>query len=161
MKKRKEITIASTVDKMYLVEGFVEQISDEYLLGDNYFGNMMVAVTEAVKNAIEHGSGDDKTKRVVIRLEADKEGLWISVTDQGEGFDSEKYVGREIFMSKDIKAGGLALINALADEVRFRENGRIIEMLFCITGIEERIIEQRQNLMARFFQVSHPEKKHN
>jgi len=152
--------IFSTVDEMHRVEGFVEQISDEYLLGDNYFGNIMVAVTEAVKNAIVHGNGSDKNKKVGIGLEAGKEGLWISVADQGAGFDYEKFIGREIFMSREVKAGGLALINALVDEVRFRENGRIIEMLFRITGIEENIIEQRQNLMARFFQVSHYEKTH-
>lgn len=143
------------------MEEFVEQISDEHLLGDNYFGNIMVAVTEAVKNAIVHGNRNDKDKTVKIRLDVGKEGLMVSVEDQGQGFDFEKFIGREIFMSQEVKAGGLALINALADEIRFRGDGRIIEMLFRITGIEENIVEQRQNLMSKYFRISHHEKTPN
>jgi hypothetical protein len=45
------------------------------------------------------------------------------------------------------------LIYKLADEVRFREDGRIIEMLFRINGIDNRIFERRVTFMQDFFRV--------
>ena len=56
MNKHKEIKIESSLDEMFRVEQFVEEISDEYLLYGNYFGNILMAVSEAVKNAIIHGN---------------------------------------------------------------------------------------------------------
>ena len=56
MRKRKEIKIGSSHDEMFKVEQFVEEISDEYLLYGNYYGNILLAVTEAVKNSIIHGN---------------------------------------------------------------------------------------------------------
>jgi serine/threonine-protein kinase RsbW len=82
MKKNREIKIESSLDEMFLVEQFVEEISEEHLLYGNYFGNILMAVTEAVRNAIIHGNGQDKKKFVSIMLENTKEGLWISVLDR-------------------------------------------------------------------------------
>lgn len=154
MKKHKEIKIESTLDEMFLVEQFVEQISDEFLLYGNYFGNILMAVTEAVKNAIIHGNGQDRKKLVRITLEDTKEGLWIRVMDEGEGFNFKQYTdqaGSEITFGTE--KNGIVLIQALADEVKFQNNGSIIEMLFKINGIEESIFERRVAFMHDFFRV--------
>lgn len=154
MKKHKEIKIESNLDEMFQVEQFVEEISEEFLLYGNYFGNILMAVTEAVKNAIIHGNRQHKKKLVRIMLENTKEGLWIRVMDEGEGFDYKKYSEQE---NQEINFGteknGIILIRALADEVRFQNNGNTIEMLFKINGIEESIFERRVAFMHDFFRV--------
>ncbi len=154
MKKHKEIKIGSSLDEMFQVEQFVEEISEEFLLYGNYFGNILMAVTEAVKNAIIHGNNQDRKKMVRIMLENTKEGLWIRVIDEGEGFDYKKFTEQG---NSEIKFGseknGIVLIQALADEVRFQNNGSIIEMLFKINGIEESIFERRVAFMHDFFRV--------
>jgi serine/threonine-protein kinase RsbW len=154
MKKHKEIKIESSLDEMFQVEQFVEEISEEFLLYGNYFGNILMAVTEAVKNAIIHGNGQDRRKFVRIMLENTKEGLWIKVTDEGEGFDFKKYSEQG---SSEISFGdeknGLILIKALTDEIRFGNSGNTIEMLFRINGIEESIFERRVAFMHDFFRV--------
>jgi len=154
MKKHKEIKIESSLDEMFQVEQFVEEISEEFLLYGNYFGNILMAVTEAVKNAIIHGNGQDRRKFVRIMLENTKEGLWIKVTDEGEGFDFKKYSeqGNSEISFGDEK-NGLILIKALTDEIRFGNNGNTIEMLFRINGIEESIFERRVAFMHDFFRV--------
>jgi serine/threonine-protein kinase RsbW len=154
MNKQKAIKIESSLDEMFQVEQFVEEISEEYLLYGNYFGNILMAVSEAVKNAIVHGNRLDRTKMVRIMLENTREGIWIRVSDEGGGFEFKVYTdqgksGIELGSEKN----GLFLIQALADEVRFQDKGRIIEMLFRINGIEESIFERRIAFMQEFFRV--------
>lgn len=154
MKKHREVKIESSLDEMFQVEQFVEEISEEFLLYGNYFGNILMAVTEAVKNAIIHGNGQDRKKSVTISHENTKEGLWIKVTDEGEGFDYKKYSeqGNSEISFGDEK-NGLILIKALTDEIKFGNNGNTIEMLFRINGIEESIFERRVAFMHDFFRV--------
>lgn len=154
MNKRKEIKIASSLEEMFRVEQFVEEISDEYLLYNNYFGNILMAVSEAVKNAIVHGNRLNGQKHVKITEELTTEGLWIRVFDEGDGFDFSKYLHPENF-EKDVNPdkNGMLLIHNLADEVRFKNKGRLIEMLFRINGIDDSIIQRRAALMHDFFRV--------
>lgn len=154
MKKHREVKIESSLNEMFQVEQFVEEISEEFLLYGNYFGNILMAVTEAVKNAIIHGNGQDRKKSVVITHENTKEGLWIIVSDEGKGFDFKKYSemgNSEISFGSE--KNGLILIKALTDEIKFSNNGATIEMLFRINGIEESIFERRVAFMQDFFRV--------
>jgi serine/threonine-protein kinase RsbW len=154
MNKHKEIRIESSPDEMFRVEQFVEEVSDEYLLYGNYFGNILMAVSEAVKNAIIHGNRLDRQKHVRIMQESTKEGLWIRVLDEGEGFDHSMYSNiKDLSREFGSEKNGLLLIQKLADEVRFKNNGRLIEMLFRINGIEEGIFERRVAFMQDFFRV--------
>ena len=154
MNKRKEIKIESAPDEMYRVEQFAEEISDEYLLYGNYYGNILMALTEAVKNAIIHGNKLDRRKHVRILQESTKEGLWISVSDEGEGFDHHLYIqDQDQGMKPGEDKNGLLLIHKLADEVSFRNNGSTIEMLFRINGIDDSIFERRVAFMQDFLRV--------
>jgi serine/threonine-protein kinase RsbW len=154
MKKNRIIKIESSLDEMFQVEQFVEEISGEYLLYGSYFGNILMAVSEAVKNAIIHGNRQDRKKYVRIMLKNTREGIWISVADEGDGFDHDVYIGkRNSGIGLGSEKNGLYLIQALADEVNFKENGCIIEMLFRINGIEESIFERRISFMQDFFRV--------
>ena len=154
MKKHKEIIIESSLDEMFRVEQFVEEVSDEFLLYGNYFGNILMAVSEAVKNAIIHGNGQDRKKFVHIMMENTKEGLWIRVLNEGDGFDHKAYTRKGISgVELSSERNGLFLIQTLADEVKFQNNGRLIEMLFKINGIDESIFERRVAFMHDFFRV--------
>jgi serine/threonine-protein kinase RsbW len=113
-----------------------------------------MAVTEAVQNAIIHGNRLNMLKRVRISEECTREGLWIRVFDEGDGFDHEAYSGINgmgKYLETDKK--GLLLIHRLTDEVRFLNNGSIVEMLFRINGIDISIYERRVSMMNDFFRV--------
>ena len=154
MNKRKAINIESAPDEMYRVEQFAEEISDEYLLYGNYYGNILMALTEAVNNAIIHGNKLDRRKHVRILQESTKEGLWISVSDEGEGFDHHLYMqDQDMSVKPGEDKNGLLLIHKLADEVSFKNNGSTIEMLFRINGIDDSIFERRVAFMQDFLRV--------
>lgn len=154
MSKHKELIIESSLDELYRLDQFIEEISDEYLLYGNYFGNILMAVTEAVKNAINHGNQSDKKKRVRVRQELTREGLWVRVEDEGTGFDFSKYTD-PVDPLQNLKSGknGLFIIRKLTDEVIFKDKGRIIDMLFRINGIDESIFSRRVAFMQDFFKV--------
>ena len=155
MKKRRELLIEQNDEVYFRIEKFVEEITDEYLLHDTYFGNILIALTEAVQNAIIHGNKGDASKTVNVILDPKKEGLWLSVADQGNGFDYDKEMASgSLFENTEKK--GLALIRRIADEVRFRNKGRVIEMLFRIYGIDEKIFDRRQELMFDFMRKTMP-----
>lgn len=152
MGKRKELRLPSTSTNIHLVEKFVEEISDELHLHDSYFGNILIAVTEAFQNAVHHGNKDDEKKNVHLLVESRPEGLLFSVIDQGSGFNYKDYENLDDIVARGEEAGrGLALIHSLADEVIFSNKGRVIKMLFRITGIDTAIYEKRYNQMHDYF----------
>lgn len=152
MGHRRELKLASELENLHLVERFVEEISDEYYLNDNYYGNILIAVTEAFKNAVIHGNRNTSSKSVNIVAESVPEGIRITVRDQGEGFshgdftDPEKLLGQE-----ELKGKGLLLILTLSDGIEFKDGGKGIEMLFSISGVDEGVQDRRSQLMKGYF----------
>jgi serine/threonine-protein kinase RsbW len=153
MKRHRDIKVKSSLDEMYRIEQFVEGISDDHMLYGNYFGNIMMAVTEAFRNAVLHGNRQDSRKIVRVVENITPEGLWVSVTDEGEGFDFESCLLKDGLSGFESDKTGLVVIQKLCDAVKFRMNGRSIEMLFRINGIDEKIFNRREAYMQDFFKV--------
>jgi serine/threonine-protein kinase RsbW len=51
--------------------------------------NILLATSEAVTNAIRHGSREEATKLVLISIEATPHSVAVAVEDEGEGFDPD------------------------------------------------------------------------
>jgi anti-sigma regulatory factor (Ser/Thr protein kinase) len=88
------------------------------------------ALREALANAVVHGCGGDRTKKVQCSVACDESrGMLIVVRDPGPGFDPAALraplVGREIFSTH---GRGIYLINQLMDEVRIERGGTEIHM---------------------------------
>jgi serine/threonine-protein kinase RsbW len=147
MRKRRELKLPSKIDSIRTIEEFSERISDEYFLNDSYFGNIITSLSEAVENAIVHGNKMDEKKTVRIILEEKDEGLMFTVIDQGEGFDHKQY-SESIPEGK--KGEGIFLIRSLADEVSIKDGGRVISMLFRISGIDEKVAESRRQQLNSY-----------
>ncbi len=127
------IQIPSLTENLRIVESFIDNVKEKFNLNDDIYGNIMISVTESVNNAIHHGNGQDKSKNVSITLNLNDNQVAFLIQDQGEGFDFnnlpdptapgnlEKVGGRGIFIMKN-----------LADEVRFNNEGREVELVFYI-----------------------------
>ena len=50
------------------LRAFIDNSKDTFQIEDDIYGNIMVAVTEAVNNAIRHGNKFDKDKNVYLSL---------------------------------------------------------------------------------------------
>ena len=128
------VTITSNVENVKVVENFIDQLSAEYKINEDLYGNILVAALEAVTNAITHGNRCDPTKYVFVNSEFVDNFLLLSVKDEGLGFNPDalddptkpenilKFSGR-----------GVYLIRELTDKLEFLEGGTLINMYFDLT----------------------------
>lgn len=81
------LDIASDPNNLIIVEEFFNQIAVEINLPEKRFPELMVAITEAITNAIIHANKKDPTKMVYIDFIVEEKMLTIKVKDEGTGFD--------------------------------------------------------------------------
>ena len=60
------IQVPSITENIRMIESFIDNAKERFHLDDDIYGNIMIAVTEAVNNAIKHGNANDKVKKCVI-----------------------------------------------------------------------------------------------
>ncbi len=125
------IQIPSLIENIRIIESFIDNAKEKFFLDDDIYGNIMIAVTESVNNAITHGNKGNKEKNVSLTLILDDSFIKFTIEDEGEGFNYniipdptspenlEKTGGRGIFLMKN-----------LSDEVNFYENGKRVELTF-------------------------------
>lgn len=132
---KQDLRISSKTENISLVEGLVDDICDKHKINEDYYGNILIALTEAVTNAILHGNKGDVHKFVdVSYFNQDKE-LCFVIKDEGPGFDVnalpdptapeniEKPTGRGVFLMRN-----------LADKIEFEDSGRTVKLYFNIAG---------------------------
>ncbi len=152
--KKHTLKIKSDLHEIPEVERFVEDICDYYNLNDSYFGNILIAVTEAVENAIIHGNQQDKKKQVLIQFDFSQKGIGFTIEDEGTGFDFQSIPdATDTQNNPDKKGTGIYLIKVLADEVHFLENGRKVQLQFNITSINKEIFINRKKHIDDYFKV--------
>lgn len=134
-KPNSKMQIVSQPESINLVEKLIDEIKTDNNIHEECYGNMLVAVTEAVNNAIQHGNKYDPEKMVHISYEIEPDQVSFVITDEGNGFDYmnlpdptdpenlEKPTGRGVFLMKH-----------LADQIIFSENGRVVELYFKTGG---------------------------
>ena len=77
--KQVKIQIPSLVENIRVVESFIDNSKDAFHIEDDIYGNIMVAVKEAVNNAIRHGNKFDKDKNVYLSLYVERR--WMRLGD--------------------------------------------------------------------------------
>lgn len=128
-----ELQLKSQPESLGQVEKIIDELRATYDVSEDMFGNMLVAVTEAVTNAIYHGNKSDPNKKISIQYQLKNNNLSFVIADEGSGFDFynlpdptapenlEKECGRGIFLMKH-----------LTDQLIFADNGRVVELNFKI-----------------------------
>lgn len=125
------IQIPSLSDNIRIVESFIDNARDKFNLNDDIYGNIMIAVTESVNNAIKHGNKNDKGKNVTLSLHLNEEVIRFVIEDEGQGFDYLNLPDPTAPENIHKPGGrGIFLMKHLSDEVNFRDNGRVVELCF-------------------------------
>jgi serine/threonine-protein kinase RsbW len=130
----KELEIKSNPERIHEVEQFIEEIRDHLGFKDDVFGNVMVAVTEAVNNSIRHGNRGDLSKVVKIYCTAlNPYRIVMAVEDEGSGFNPNELPDPTAPENVLRESGrGVFLMRQLSDEISFQDSGRRVEMVFNI-----------------------------
>ena len=125
------VKIPSIKENVAVVESFIENAGEKIKIKESVYGNVLVSVTEAVNNAIVHGNKEDKEKKVKIKLKENKKSVRFVVEDEGGGFDHKNLPDPTSPENIDkIKGRGIFLIKNLADKAKFKDGGRVVDMLF-------------------------------
>ncbi|MBK8289853.1 MAG: ATP-binding protein [Flammeovirgaceae bacterium] len=127
------IDIPSISDNIRMIESFIDNAKDKYHLNDDIYGNIMIAVTEAVNNAIKHGNKGDSAKNVSLVLSLQEGMIKFRVEDEGIGFDFHDLPDPTAPENLEKPGGrGIFLMKHLADEVDFSQLGKVVELSFYI-----------------------------
>jgi serine/threonine-protein kinase RsbW len=149
MNQFKQLTISSLQKNISQIERFVEEICDENYISANYFGNIMLAIEEAVKNAIVHGNKIDGQKKVIITFQRKKDGLSFIIEDEGEGFNHQNIPNP--IDSEDVSGNGIFLMRSLADKLNFNAKGNQVELVFSVSSISQETTLNRISQLKKYF----------
>ena len=129
--KGKTLNISSASDNIRLVERLVEDVCEVFNVNEDCYGNILIAVTEAVNNAMYHGNKGNPDKNIKIGFESHEKDIQFSIADEGTGFDYDNLPDPTDPLNIDKQNGrGVFLMKNLADKVEFNNNGQEVLLTF-------------------------------
>ena len=132
------IEFPAKAENIALTEKLIDDACQKHNVHESHYGNILIALTEAVNNAIHHGNRLDPAKQVMLGYEVKGEQIVFVVSDQGPGFDFEHLPDPTDPENIEKPHGrGVFLMRALADSVEFSDNGATVAMAFSLQPIKE------------------------
>jgi serine/threonine-protein kinase RsbW len=125
------LEIASTFQEIPKVESLVDKVCSRLGVNEDFYGNVLIAVTEAVNNAIEHGNKGVESLKVDVSVGDKEEEFCFSVRDGGKGFDFNNLpdpTAPENILKENGR--GIFLMKNLADQVVFENGGSEVSIYF-------------------------------
>lgn len=125
------LSISSEIGNIVKVENFIESFGKVFGLKSESFGKISLPVIEAVNNAILSGNKLSPEKKVSLEAWKDKDRFYVSVEDEGEGFDYTYIPDPTLPGNIEKVAGrGLYVMKTLSDELLFENNGAKVTLVF-------------------------------
>ncbi len=131
-----KITLPSKPENISVIEHFIDDVCAEFNLSEEHYGNILVAVTEAVNNAIMHGNKLNPKKKFQFSFQQQNDELLFTVKDEGSGFDINQVPDPTDPLNIENPHGrGIFLMQHLADKVEFNHNGSEVTLHFKISPV--------------------------
>jgi serine/threonine-protein kinase RsbW len=132
------IEFAAKAENISLAEKLIDEACQKHNVHESHYGNILIALTEAVNNAIHHGNRLDPAKQVSMGYEVKGDQIIFVVSDQGPGFDFEHLPDPTDPENIEKPHGrGVFLMRALADSVEFSDHGATVAMAFSLQPVQE------------------------
>ncbi len=125
------LSIPSEFEAVQRVESLIDTVCERLEVNEDSYGNVLIAVTEAVNNAIIHGNKLNKALNVDLFVGDKETDFCFSVKDQGNGFNFNNLpdpTAPENINKEDGR--GIFLMRSLAEEVEFDNEGRDVNIYF-------------------------------
>jgi serine/threonine-protein kinase RsbW len=127
----KNLRISSNMKNLRIIENAVDEITNTLGVKQDNYGKILVAVLEAVNNAITHGNKFDSEKFVDVSITVEKNEMIVTVTDEGSGFNPANIPDPTRPENiEEISGRGVFLMTKLADSIFFNEPGNSVTMKF-------------------------------
>ena len=127
------LVLSSERKSISFVEPFLSSLPECRSIEETRWFNILIAVTEAVNNAIIHGNKSNPAKQVTLTVGIDGEDIVISVLDEGIGFNPASIRDPREPENLLLEGGrGVFLIQALTKKVEYPVTpaGSLIVMRF-------------------------------
>lgn len=132
---KSEFSFTSEICNVSKVEALVESVFAENNVSRDHYARVLIALTEAVNNAILHGNSADPCKMVCVSFQPESDMLYFYVKDEGKGFDPEclpdptdpEYIDKP-------NGRGVFLMKKLADTIEFVSCGNKVKLGFKVNA---------------------------
>ena len=124
----REFTFAGNTEAMFAARDEIMQFLNAHGVEGEEEIDILVALQEALANALVHGCGEDAAKIVRCTVQVDDNQINLVIRDPGQGFDS--YSDREFEDGTNLTnhGRGIMLMRSLMDEVNYRHHGSEIHL---------------------------------
>jgi serine/threonine-protein kinase RsbW len=131
---KRTLKFPSILENIHIAERLIDDVTAEYHVKEDYYGELLIAMTEAVNNAIVHGNKLDASKQVIITFDIiDEKIMRFIVEDEGPGFDYENLPDPTAPQNLEKPHGrGVFLMRQLSDSCTFEDGGRVAIMDFAV-----------------------------
>jgi serine/threonine-protein kinase RsbW len=128
-----ELEICSDTAEVRRIQQLIIDELQACRIGERDIFGIRLALEEALVNAIKHGNQLDRTKKVRIAYHVDSETFFISIRDEGPGFNPEDIPDPTLEENLERSCGrGLMLMRHYMTEVRFVDKGNEVVMWKCL-----------------------------
>jgi serine/threonine-protein kinase RsbW len=126
-------------ESIHIAEKLVDDVSSEHKVKEDYYGEILICLTEGVNNAIVHGNRMSTDLQVSLTFELENEKtLRFIISDEGPGFDYENLPDPTAPENIELPHGrGVFLMQRLADRCTFNNGGTEVVVEFDVAGTAE------------------------
>jgi anti-sigma regulatory factor (Ser/Thr protein kinase) len=136
LKNKFSTTIAGRYDIINAVRIIVHENHLSPAMSDY---ELTLIVDEAITNAMEHGNNWDPDKMITVSARIDNKSLYISIEDEGPGFDFRNYKSECVQGNKLADRGrGLMIINHFC-KPRWKKSGKLIELVIALENNQKAV----------------------
>ena len=115
------------------VEHFVQRLVTRLKIDPNLYPNILISLTEAVNNAMQHGNRYDDRKKILVSYRQQPHQIRLIISDEGSGFDPFTIPDPTSDDRVEEEGGrGVYLMKQLTDEIHFLDQGRTVELMWRI-----------------------------
>jgi serine/threonine-protein kinase RsbW len=116
------MSLSSRFEKIELAQHLCGKLLEGREVSEETRHWLLMALREALTNAIKHGNRQDLSKRIHLEMDVVGQNLRISIRDEGEGFDPAA-VEDPLAPENRLKTSGRGIfyMKTFMDDVRFRK----------------------------------------
>ena len=125
------LKLSSDYQSLAMIEKLIDKVCNNAGVNEDSYGNVLIAVTEAVNNAIQHGNKENDTLQIDVSVLDSTKSICFSVKDEGPGFDFSNLpdpTAPENLLKENGR--GIFLMKNLADKVEFIGGGNEVSLFF-------------------------------
>ena len=131
---KRTLKFPSILENIHFAEKLIDDVCAEFHVKEDYYGELLIAMTEAVNNAIVHGNKLDPARQVTVTFDViDEKVMRFIIEDEGAGFDYSNLPDPTAPENIEKPHGrGVFLMRKLADKCDFLDEGRIVVLDFAV-----------------------------